>query len=383
MCSFSNFEPAPCCMFSSVTSWPEYRFLRRQVRWSGISISLRISHSLLWSTQSLQWSKSKWFSGIPLLSLWSTECWQFDRWFLCLSKASLYIWKFLVHILLKPSLNNFEHNLTSMRNELYCLVVFWTFFGIALLWDWNENWHFLVLCHCWVFQICWHIDCSTLAVLSFRIWNNPARIPSHPLALSVVILPKSHLTSDSRKSNSRWVTTPSWLSELLFSFSHSVVPDYLQLHGLQGTRLPCPSSSPGVYSNSSPLIQRCYLTNSFSVAPFSSCPQSFPESVSFSKSWLLASGGQSIGVSTSASVIPMNIQDWFPLGWTGLISLKSKELSRVFSSTTIRKHRFFGIHPSLFSLILRPPLSSIHHYYKNHSFDDMDLCWQSDVSAFK
>ena len=163
-------------------------------------------------------------------------------------------------------------------------------------------------------------------------------------------------------SGSRWVTTPSWLSGSLFSFSHSVMPDYLQLHGFQGTRLPCPSSSPEVYSNSSPMIQQCYLTNSFSVSLFFSCPQSFPESVSFSKTWLLASGGQSIGVSTSTSVVPMNIQDWFTLGWTGLISLPSKGLSRVFSSTAIRKHRFFGIHPSLSSFILHPPLSSIHDY---------------------
>ena len=158
--------------------------------------------------------------------------------------------------------------------------------------------------------------------------------------------------------------------------------DSLWPHGLQHTRLPCPSPTPRAYSNSCPLSQWCHPTVSSSVVPFS-CLQSFPASGSFPMSQFFTSGAQSIGVSTSASVIPMNIQDWFPLGWTGLISLKSKELSRVFSSTTIRKHRFFGIHPSLFSLILRPPLSSIHHYYKNHSFDDMDLCWQSDVSAFK
>ena len=108
-----------------------------------------------------------------------------------------------------------------------------------------------------------------------------------------------------------------------------------------------PSGSPGVCSNSCPLSQWCHPTISSSVVPFSSCPQSFPASGSFPVSQTFASGGQSIGA--SASVLPMNSQGWFPLGLTGLISLLSKGLSRVFFSTTIRKHQFFGTQPSLSS----------------------------------
>ena len=119
--------------------------------------------------------------------------------------------------------------------------------------------------------------------------------------------------------------------------------DSLQLHGPQGARLPCPSLSPRVYSNSCPLSQWCYPTMSSSAAPFSSCPQSFPASGSFPMSQLFPSGGQSIGA--SASVLPVNIQGWFPLGLTGLISLLSKGLSRVLSNTTIWKHQFFGAQP--------------------------------------
>ena len=107
-------------------------------------------------------------------------------------------------------------------------------------------------------------------------------------------------------------------------FSRSVVSDSLRPHGLQHTRPPCPSPTPGVYSNSCPLSWWCHATISSSVIPFSSCPQSFPGSESFQMSQLFASGGQSIGVSASASVLPTNIQDWFPLGWTGWISLLSK-----------------------------------------------------------
>ena len=106
-------------------------------------------------------------------------------------------------------------------------------------------------------------------------------------------------------------------------FSHSVVSDPLWPHGLQHTRPPCPSPAPGVYSNSCPLSRWCHPNISSSVIPFSSCLQSFPASGSFLMSQLFASGGQSIGVSASASVLPMKIQDWFPLGWTGCISLLS------------------------------------------------------------
>ena len=120
-------------------------------------------------------------------------------------------------------------------------------------------------------------------------------------------------------------------------------------HGLQHARLLCPPPSPIVCSNSSPLSQWCYLTISSSATPFSFCLQSFPALWSFSMSWLFTSGGQSIRASASTSVLLMNIQDWFPLGLTGLISLQSKGLSRVFSNTTVQKHQFFSTQPCLWS----------------------------------
>ena len=116
-------------------------------------------------------------------------------------------------------------------------------------------------------------------------------------------------------------------------FSHSVMSNSLQPHGLQHARLPCPSPTPGVYSNSCPLHRWCHPTISSSVIPFFSCLQSFPASEFFPVSQFFTLGGQSIGVSASASVLPMNIQGWFPLGLTGLISLQPKGLSRVFFST--------------------------------------------------
>ena len=121
------------------------------------------------------------------------------------------------------------------------------------------------------------------------------------------------------------------------------------LHGLKHARLPCPLLSPRVCSNSCPLSQRCHPTISSSVAHFSSCPQPFSASGSFLRSRLIASSGQSIGASVSASILPMNIQGWFPLGLTGLIPLLSEGLSRVFSSTPVQKHQFFGTQPSLWS----------------------------------
>ena len=159
-------------------------------------------------------------------------------------------------------------------------------------------------------------------------------------------------------------------------FSHLVMSSSLQPHGLQHSRFPYPSLTSGVYANSCPLRQWCYLTLSSSVTPFSSCLQSFPASGSFQMSQFFASGGQSIGVSTSTSVLPINMQNWFPLGWSGWISLQSKGLSRVFSNTTVQKHQFFG------AQLYGPTLTSIHDNWKNHSFNEMDLCWQSNVSAF-
>ena len=137
---------------------------------------------------------------------------------------------------------------------------------------------------------------------------------------------------------------------ILMLFSHSVVSDSLLPYELQHSRHPCPSPSPRAYSNSRPLSLWCRPTILSSVIPFSSCLQSFPAFPgSFPMSWFLASSGQSIGVSASASVLPMNVQDWFPLGLTGFISLLSNGLWRVFSNTTVQKHRFFGTQRSLWS----------------------------------
>ena len=134
---------------------------------------------------------------------------------------------------------------------------------------------------------------------------------------------------------------------IISSFSHSVLSNSLQSHGLQHTRLPCPSLSPGACSDSSPLNRWCHPTISSSVIPFLSCLQSCPASGSFQISQFFTSGGQSIGVSVTSAILPMNIQDWFPLGLTGWISLQSKGLSRVFSSTTVQKHQFFSAQLSL------------------------------------
>ena len=125
-------------------------------------------------------------------------------------------------------------------------------------------------------------------------------------------------------------------------FSHWVVSDSLWPHEWQHARPPCPSPTPGVYSNSCPSVRWCHPAISSSVIPFSACPQSLPASGSFPMSQLYTWGGQSAGVSASTSVLPMNTQDWSPLGWTGWISLQSKGLSRVFSNTTVWKHQFFS-----------------------------------------
>ena len=125
-------------------------------------------------------------------------------------------------------------------------------------------------------------------------------------------------------------------------FSHSVMSVSLQPHELQHARPPCPSPTPRVHSNSRPSSRWCHPAISSSVLPFSSCPQSLPASESFPMSQLFTWGGQSTGVSASASFLPMNTQDWSPLGWTSWISLQTKGLSRVFSNTTVQKHQFFG-----------------------------------------
>ena len=173
-----------------------------------------------------------------------------------------------------------------------------------------------------------------------------------------------------------------------FKFNHSFSPWWkllfifqplssLTLCDPRDVRLRCPPLSPRVCSNSHPLSWCHYITMSFSTAPFSFCLLSFPESGSLPMSWLFASGGQTIGDSALASVLPMNIEGWFPLGLTCLISLLSKRLLRAFSRTVIQKHQFFGPQPFLWSI------SHIHTWLlEKPSFDYMDLCRQSDVSAF-
>ena len=144
------------------------------------------------------------------------------------------------------------------------------------------------------------------------------------------------------RAEKQWSLQPPSGREANWFISRSVVSNSLQLHGLQHARPPSPSPPPGVYPNSCPSSQWCHPTISPSVVPFSSCLQSFPASGSFPLSQLSASGGQSIGVSASASVLPMSIQDWCPLGWTGWISSQSKGLSRIFSNATVQKHQFFN-----------------------------------------
>ena len=147
-------------------------------------------------------------------------------------------------------------------------------------------------------------------------------------------------------------------------FSHSVVSDSLIPHGLQDTRPPCPSPTPRAYSNSCPLSQWCHPTISSSVDPFSSCSLSFPALRSFQISQLFASGSQSIGVSASTSVIPMNTQDWSPLGWTGWISLSSRD-----SQESSPAPQFKSINSSALSFLHSPTLTSIYDYWKNQSFN--------------
>ena len=153
--------------------------------------------------------------------------------------------------------------------------------------------------------------------------------------------------------------------------------DFVWPLGLQHIRLPCPSLSPKVCSNPCPFSWWCHPTISFSVAPFSFCLQSFPASGSIQISQFFTTGGQSIGVSASASVLPMNIQGWFPLGCTGWISWQSKDSQQ--SSPT---PQFKSINSSALSFLYSTTLTFIHDYWKNHTFDLTDICQQSNVSAF-
>ena len=151
-----------------------------------------------------------------------------------------------------------------------------------------------------------------------------------------------------------------------FSSVHfsSVVSDSLRPHAWQHASPPCPSPTPGVHSNSCPSSRWCHPAISSSVVPFSSWPQSLPASESIPMTQLFASGGPSYEVSSLASFLPKNTQDWSPLEWTGWISLHSKGLSRVFSNTTVQKHQFLAL-----SFLHSTTLTSIHDYWKNHSLD--------------
>jgi len=207
------------CLFLTVASWPAYRFLRRQVRWSGIPISFRISQFVVIHTVKgfgvVNKAEVEVFLGLSFFFDDPTDVGNLISGSSAFSKSRLNIWKFSVHILLKPRLENFEHYFASMWDECNCAVV-WTFLGIAFLRDCNENWPFPVLWPLLSFPNCWHIECSTFTASSFRIWKSSAGILSPPLALFIVM--KAHLTSDSRISGSRWVITPLWLSGSLRSF---------------------------------------------------------------------------------------------------------------------------------------------------------------------
>ena len=193
----------------------------------------------------------------------------------------------------------------------------------------------------------WVMPCDVLILLSQR-WLVTGVLGKHfweqwgwslraVSALGRVNLKQLMCICDPLEENNIYI-----LSQTSVQFSCSVVSHSLWPHGLQHSRLPCPSPTPRVCSDSCPLSWWRHPTISSLVIPFSSCLQSFPASGSFPMSQFFPSGGHSIGVSATTSVLPTNIQDWFPLGWTGWISLQSKGLSRVFSNTTVQKHQFFS-----------------------------------------
>ena len=222
-----------------------------------------------------------------------------------------------------------------------------------------------ILKSCLVFlYVVWLLSCHWLSVTprtvappGYSSWDSPGKntgvgcqallqgiFPTQGLNSCVLhwladTLPLSHLGRTMEVSLYCWFVL----------FSRSVVSDSLWLHGLQHPRPPCPSPTPGVHLNPRPLSRWCHPAISSSVVPFSSCPQFLPASGSFPMSQLFESDGQCIRALASTSVLPMNIQGWFLLGWTGRISLQSKGLSTLFSNTTVWKHQFFGIEPSLWS----------------------------------
>ena len=190
------------------------------------------------------------------------------------SRSSLNIWKFTVHVLMKPGLKNFEHYFASMWDECNCVVV-WTFLALPFFGIGMKTELFQSCGHCWVFHICWHIECSTFTASSFRIWNHSTGIPSPPLALFIVMLSKAHLTSHSRISGSRRVITPSWLSGSWRSFlySSSVYPCHLFLISSASLRsIPFLSFIVAIFAWNVPLASLIFLKRSlvFPILLFSS-----------------------------------------------------------------------------------------------------------------
>ena len=222
-CSFSILnQPVIPYGILTVASWPAYRFLRRQVRWSGIPIFLRVFHSLSWSTQRLwrsQWNKYVFFwnsHAFPIIQ----RMWPVWSLVPLTSKPNLNIWRFSIQVLEKPSLRILSMSLPSWEMNA---TVQWFEHSLVLLFlaTGNGGWPFPDLWPLLVFQICWHIERNTLIedlVKSFRILNSSAGIPSSPLPLLAAMLPKAPLTSHSRMSGFGWVTTPSWLSRPLRCF---------------------------------------------------------------------------------------------------------------------------------------------------------------------
>ena len=263
-----NQSVVPCPVLT-VASWPAYRFLKRQVRWSDSHLFLNFPQFIVIHTVEgfgiVNKAEIDAFLELSCFSDDLSDVGNLISGSSAFSKTSLNIWKFMIHVLLKPGLENFEHYFTSVWDDWNCVVVL-AFFGIAFLRDsWRRKWHptpvflpgkshrrrgmvdyspwgrkesdmterlhflgtgmktdlFQSCGYCWVFQICWHIECSTFTASSFRIWNSSTGIPSHPLALLIVMLSKAYLTAHSRMSGSSWVITPLWLAGSWRSFLYS------------------------------------------------------------------------------------------------------------------------------------------------------------------
>ena len=202
-----------------------------------------------------------------------------------------------------------------------------------------------LLSHVWLFATPWTVVHQ--APLSKDFWGKNTGVACHFLLQG--IFPTQGMERLSRLSPALQADSLPAEPPQFSQFGCSFGPDSLLIHGLHYARLPCPSPTPGACSNSCPWSRWCHPTISSSVSPFSSCLQSFPASGCFPVSQFFTSGGQSIGISASASVIPVNIQDWFPLGLACLISLHSKGLSWVFSTTIVQKYQFFDAQLSLWS----------------------------------